>query len=288
MNKRLIILVLTLTLILLSICLLFSRQIILPQGVYVDETRNTDGSLTFTVRTISYNGSYHPSNVGAIWITNSSNQFIKTIKIWASEHRASLVKWMQSANNNTTGAITGATLNSHQLHSVTWNGKNYQNAVIPDGNYNVNVEFTESSSTTSNPGKFKSITFSKGSTAVDNSPASDAFFSNLHLVWSPAVANDDDHNVLASEVLKQNYPNPFRESTSISYYVRQKSNVTINIYNSKGQLVSRLVGRPQTAGWHEIRWDGKSDNGIQAVPGKYICRMNVDNNIQTRIMTLTK
>jgi len=287
MNMRYLALVLTLVLVLLSICLIYSRQILLPQGLYVNEIRNTDGTLTFTVRTVSYNGSYHPQNIGAIWITNSTNQFVKTIKIWASERRSHLVKWVQSSGNNTTGAITGATLNSHQLHSVTWNGNNYQNSVMADGNYNVNVEFTESASTTSNPGKYKTISFTKGSAPVDNVPASDAYFTNLHLVWAPVVANEDENNISAPQILKQNYPNPFRASTSISYYLKQNSHVTLDIYNAKGQLVSHLINKAQSNGWHELRWNGKLESGLSAAPGKYICRLTTDNKTLSRVMTLS-
>ncbi len=289
MKSRLIIVAMTFALILLSICLLFSKQILLPAGVYVSELRNTDGSMTFTVRTITYNGSYHPRNVGAIWITNSQNQFVKTIKIWASEHRSSLVKWVQSSGNNTTGAITSATLSNHQLHSVTWNGKNYQNAAITDGNYNVNIEYTESSSTTSNPGKFKTVTFNKGTTAVDNVPTSDSFFSDMHLVWTPViVANEDNQSTPGTIVLNQNYPNPFSNSTEISYNLDKNSKVNLNVYNTKGQLVAKLVDNYQTKGWNKTSWNGKQQNGQKATPGKYICELQINGLKQTKLMTLSK
>jgi len=180
-------LVLILLLVLLSICLLYSKQILQPEGMYIDEFRNTEGSLTFTVRTVSYNGSYHPRNAGVIWITNSNNQFVKTIKIWAQSYRNTLVKWIASSGNNTTGAITGASLTSHQLHSITWNGKNYSNVTVPDGDYKVNVEFSEHNATTNNPGKYKFVTFTKGADAVDITPANETYFTDMHLVWSPTA-----------------------------------------------------------------------------------------------------
>jgi len=185
MNKRYLILTMTVIIVFLSICLIFAQQIIQPAGIYVDETRNSDGTMTFTVRTIAYGGTYSPRNVGAIWITNSSNQFVKTIKVWAATYRSRLVKWIASSGNNTTGAITTATLNSHQLHSVSWNGKNYSNATLPDGNYNVNIEYTESNSTISSPGKYKVITFSNSTTPVDITPSSDSYFTDMHLIWTP-------------------------------------------------------------------------------------------------------
>lgn len=40
--------------------------------------------------------------------------------------------------------------------------------------------------------------------------------------------------------LEQNYPNPFRKSTFISYKVKQPSNLTLNIYDMFGQLITPL------------------------------------------------
>lgn len=176
-------------LVLLGICLLYSKQILIPEGVYVDQTRNTDGTLSFSVHTITYNGNYAPRNVFAIWITNSSNTFVKSLKVCGNSHRSALVRWRTSSNNNTTGAITSATLNSHQTHTVTWNAQNYQNVAVADGNYNVNVEFAEHSATTSNQGKYKVVTFALGSALVDTTPTSDSWFNNMHLVWTPTVRN---------------------------------------------------------------------------------------------------
>lgn len=174
-------------LIFLSICLIYAKQIIMPEGIYVNEERNTDGTLSFTVRTVSYGGPYAPRNAGAIWITNSSNQFVKTLKVWAQTYRYTLVKWLANSGNNTSGAITSASLNSHQLHTVTWNGTNTSNTQSPDGSYNVNVEFTEHNASNSNPGKFKSVTFTKGPNQSSVTPTSESYFTNMLLTWTPAA-----------------------------------------------------------------------------------------------------
>ncbi len=151
--------------------------------------RNTEGSLGFSVRTVTYNGHYAPRNAGAIWITNSQNQFVKTIKVWANQYRYTLVRWIASSGQNTTGAITGASLNNHQLHNVTWNGKNHQNAEMPDGEYKINVEFTEHNASASNMGKFKQVTFTKGSEPVNLTIPNETYFKDMVLTWDPVVVN---------------------------------------------------------------------------------------------------
>ena len=42
-------------------------------------------------------------------------------------------------------------------------------------------------------------------------------------------------------ILNQNYPNPFNHSTTISYGVPNKSNITIDIFDINGRFVERLV-----------------------------------------------
>jgi len=179
---------LTISLILLLSLLL--ADLINPAGsIIFGDLRDTDGSLSFSVRTATYNGPYAPRNAGVIWITNSSNQFIKTVKIWANSYRYTLIRWIASSGQNTTGAVTSASYNNHQLHNVTWNGKNYQNQDVPDGEYKINVEFTEHNATAGNMGKFKQITFAKGPDPIDITIPNESYFRDMHLVWQPVIQN---------------------------------------------------------------------------------------------------
>jgi len=189
MNRRLLVILGSISLIVLTICLVYAEQIITPAGLYVYQTRNIDGSMTFTVRTVTYNGAYGPRNAGAIWITNGQNQFVKTLKVWASQYRYTLVRWLASSGNNTTGAVTSASLNSHQLHTVNWNARNLQGGLVDDGNYTVNVEFTEHNASQNNPGKYKTVTFSKSLTAIDQTYPNETYFRDIRMIWAPIVPN---------------------------------------------------------------------------------------------------
>jgi len=152
-------------------------------------TRETEGTLSFSVRTVTYNGPYAPANAGVIWITNAASQFVKTIKVWANQYRYTLVRWNASSGGNTQGAITGASLNNHILHNVTWNGTNAQGAQVPDGDYKINVEFTEHNASAANMGKYFQYTFSKGPSPIDITLPNQTYFRDLTLTWQP-VAQD--------------------------------------------------------------------------------------------------
>lgn len=68
--------------------------------------------------------------------------------------------------------------------------------------------------------------------------------------------------------LGQNYPNPFSESTRITYCIPLKIEVVITVHDLHGGLVKRLVKERQTPGTYEIRFDGRN-----LPEGIYYCRM---------------
>ena len=58
-----------------------------------------------------------------------------------------------------------------------------------------------------------------------------------------------------SLILNQNYPNPFRNSTEISYFLTEEGIVTIKVYNTTGEAVAELVKEKQGPGWHRLSFD---------------------------------
>lgn len=56
--------------------------------------------------------------------------------------------------------------------------------------------------------------------------------------------------------LQANYPNPFRQSTSIFFQQPDRAFVRIRIYNILGQEVAQLLSGERDAGSHTIRWNG--------------------------------
>ena len=77
------------------------------------------------------------------------------------------------------------------------------------------------------------------------------------------------------------YPNPFTNEVYLSIVLPQANlpyYVEINVYNSIGQPVCKLEDNYYSSGVHELRWDGKDNNGFEASNGLYIVHMQVNHN----------
>ena len=79
--------------------------------------------------------------------------------------------------------------------------------------------------------------------------------------------------------LKPNFPNPFTNSTTISFSLREQSLVKLSIYNIKGELVKILVDEKKVVGSYSETWDGKDDNNNPINTGIYFYRLEVGNRV---------
>jgi FlgD Ig-like domain len=74
--------------------------------------------------------------------------------------------------------------------------------------------------------------------------------------------------------LGQNYPNEMESQTTINFEIESSSEVTINVYDDKGNLIKILIdNKNQEAGKHTITWDGKNNEGRKMPSGIYIYRL---------------
>ncbi|HUI11263.1 MAG TPA: T9SS type A sorting domain-containing protein [Bacteroidota bacterium] len=63
--------------------------------------------------------------------------------------------------------------------------------------------------------------------------------------------------------LSQNYPNPFNPSTIIPYSLAEKSTASLAIFNTLGELVTKIAVGEQDPGPHEVRLDAsKLSSGV--------------------------
>ncbi|MDD2230643.1 MAG: FlgD immunoglobulin-like domain containing protein, partial [Candidatus Cloacimonetes bacterium] len=107
---------------------------------------------------------------------------------------------------------------------------------------------------------------------------------------SNSVANIDDHSPALSTIeLRQNHPNPFNPSTTISFALKNNSPaLRLKIYNLKGQLVKTLFSGYLAKGVHSVVWDGKDNAGSNVSSGIYYYQINDGKSTQQRKMVLMK
>ena len=99
----------------------------------------------------------------------------------------------------------------------------------------------------------------------------------------------DDGTILpAIYQLKQNFPNPFNPTTTISFDLPQRGDVKICVYNIIGQEVKVIADRSFDAGTHEVVWDGTDRSGRRAASGIYLYRLESQEFTQTKKMILLK
>ncbi len=86
----------------------------------------------------------------------------------------------------------------------------------------------------------------------------------------------------------QNYPNPFNPRTTISYFLPQRSQVRLQVFNMLGQPVRTLAEGEQTAGSHSVTWNGTDDNGKILSSGIYFYRLQSKDYFEVNKMLLLK
>ena len=119
---------------------------------------------------------------------------------------------------------------------------------------------------------------------TSNDPSNPSQMIALHI----DTTSNQDETIPAVTRLEGNYPNPFNPSTTIRFAVKEPGQVTINIYNNKGQLVKTLVNESTKAGVHSVVWNGTDNSGKPVSSGIYLYRMQTAGLSQTRKMMLMK
>jgi hypothetical protein len=234
-----------------------------------DESVATDGNVSFTVKTVTYNGDRSPKNIVAIWVEDKDGNFIKTRLLQADKRKEWLLTWNEKSKGSTVDATTGATLNSHQTHTVAWDCKDESGSQVEDGEYRIVVEFTEAHS----QGPLTSVTFTKGPASEIITPADETNFIDMRLEYT--VLTTDIAEILSGSQELKIYPNPFTDLTTIQFNTAETSPVELKVYNLKGMLLRDVKYIPGSAGEQSIQWDG-TDNARKPLPaGTYLLQVNL-------------
>ena len=70
------------------------------------------------------------------------------------------------------------------------------------------------------------------------------------------------------------WPNPARHETVISYQLANPGDVRLTLYDASGRLVRVLVDRSESAGRHQVTWNGRGEAGDLVASGRYIVALD--------------
>jgi len=87
------------------------------------------------------------------------------------------------------------------------------------------------------------------------------------------LTSADDELLPKATTLIGNYPNPFNQTTEISFNIKEKGNVRVDVYNAAGQKVRTLVDENKAPDTYNVTWDGKDDSGHDAATGVYFYKL---------------
>lgn len=88
--------------------------------------------------------------------------------------------------------------------------------------------------------------------------------------------------------LLPNYPNPFNNSTIISFVLPKAEQVRLVVYDINGREIKTLIESRLEAGSHSYRWDGRQNDGSLAAAGTYIFKLDAGGHKFARKMTFLK
>ena len=91
--------------------------------------------------------------------------------------------------------------------------------------------------------------------------------------------------------LSQNYPNPFSEKTIIKFCVPYRTNVKLQVFNIKGNLIKKLIDEEKEVGTYEIEFSAKdrfTPSGSNLNKEMYFYQLKASTFAETKKMILLR
>ena len=135
------------------------------------------------------------------------------------------------------------------------------------------------------PVRIKQIQVRLGTTVgADEMATGTLWFDNLRVIYPPVTSIDNPGVTIPdTPVLYPNYPNPFNPETTLSFSIPKAQQVSLTIYNVRGEEITTLLNNFLEAGTYSIPF-----NASHYSSGIYICKMTAGGFIKTRKMALIK
>jgi hypothetical protein len=99
---------------------------------------------------------------------------------------------------------------------------------------------------------------------------------------------ESQNNNLPETCTLWNYPNPFRQATTIYYNLPVTTHVDLSIFDLSGSKIANLVSRDETAGFKEVIWNGRDSGGNSLPSGIYLYQLSTSGFTASKKMILVK
>lgn len=230
---------------------------------------------------------------GENWtVYNSTNSGLSNYGIWSIAIDYMGNKWIGTANDGL-----------YKFDNTQWTHFTTANSELPDGT--IYALITEPNGTLWIGTRFGGLASLKENIwknfNEDNSPLPDNEIRSLRLdkngslwiatmnglaMYKNGVVSVKDgyvNNRIPIDVLYQNFPNPFNQTTEISFNILAEGFVQLKVYNIVGTEICTLVNKELPVGIYTINF-----NSYNLGSGVYLCVLNTGKSIQTRKMILLK
>ena len=113
-------------------------------------------------------------------------------------------------------------------------------------------------------------------------------------IWRRDISGDDPTSVSGDVpgssfvTVSKAVPNPFNPNTTIHFELEQSAQVSVNIFDTSGRWVRRLLSETMTSGPQRVAWDGQDSQGRSLSSGTYLVRVQAGPEVASYKLTLAK
>lgn len=135
------------------------------------------------------------------------------------------------------------------------------------------------------------LTYSQNDTLVinlKNGQAEKIALSQLQKIKFEAIVGVEDQPGNSGLKVYDNFPNPFVDLTSIDFEINSPGDVTILIYDNKGDIITTLRCTNCRAGRNKLQWNCNDNNNLRVQGGVYYYEVHSGAEVQSRKMIMVK
>ncbi len=240
----------------------------------------TDGSVSFTVRTLPKTGAqFSPRHVFAMWVEDSQGKLVKNLELDADKRKQYLYTWNARSGGVSSDITSGATLSSHTTHTKVWNCRDKSGSLAADGDYKIVTEFTSEHA----QGPLNTLTFSKSADGLSLNPSATSYFTDMSLIFTPASSTGILTEASGNYEFEV-FPNPTGSSLNLSFSLDVKQHASISLYSLNMKLAALISDSQFSAGNNTVQWEVPS--GIPA--GAYVAVIQSERFIALRKVLIVR